>query len=253
MYHSRLLPVPHSVSIDNELYDHVDWWAEYGPVSLLRKMNYVRLSYFAKHLPLSGRVLDVGCGGGLVSEELAVMGFSVTGIDISEKSIDSARKHASRSEVHLDLKYEFGDAMNLPYPDASFDGVVVSDVLEHLHDLPRAIAEIHRVLRSGGVVVFDTINRTPFSYVAVYLIAQELLSIVPRSAHDPALFVKPSELVHVLEYVGFEASLVGWSGIVPHFAPVRALRAWDSRQLIYSFSESSSDLSGSYQGWARKL
>jgi len=247
------LEISPETTIDNYFYDQVDWWKNSGPVSPLSKMNYVRVPYFARHLNISGKILDIGCGGGLVTEELAVMGFSITGMDMSENSLRQAGRHAEKSAVALDVNYVQGNALHLPFSDGSFDGVVISDVLEHIEDLPRSISEISRVLRPGGVLVFDTINRTPFSFFGIYLIAQELFQIIPKNAHSPSLFIQPEELFLLLKRAGFESTLDSWSGIVANLSPVKALRTWNANRLISGFFESPTDLSGSYQGWARKV
>ena len=235
--------------INNALYDSIDWWAESGPVSLLGKMNTVRVAYFLRYLP-KGRILDVGCGGGFVSEALAGAGFQMTGVDMSTASIAAAAAHAKSGNLKID--YVVADAMHLPFGDSTFDGVVISDVLEHLTDLNRAVSEIFRVLRPGGVVVFDTINRTPFSYLCIYIVAQELLGILPKNAHDPHLFIKPAELSLILESVGFETNPSTWTGISPVFDPITFFQTLRVDKLISGFWENRFDLSGSYQGWARK-
>ncbi|EER01003.1 3-demethylubiquinone-9 3-methyltransferase, putative [Perkinsus marinus ATCC 50983] len=185
-------------------------------------MNVVRAPYFHRHLSKGGkklskgRYLDVGCGGGLLTEEMAsTYGYNITGIDISEASLQQARQHGRDIP---NLHYQVGSVYDIPFPDNSFDGVIISDVLEHLLDLQGALTEIFRVLKPGGVLVFDTISRTMKSYVLLWLISQELLQvrepssasqfdyrvqIMYQGAHDWRLFITPQEMTHLLANTGF--------------------------------------------------
>ncbi|PWN89418.1 S-adenosyl-L-methionine-dependent methyltransferase [Acaromyces ingoldii] len=190
-----------AVRIDNDFYSTHDWWHVDQP---LRLFNAARIPWFVQQWShkLSGpsgderspTFLDVGSGGGIATEALARSFASArfVGVDLSEGSIVAAQRHAKVSG--LDIEYIVGPAYDLPFSSATFDGAVCSDVLEHLHDVPRALSEIARVLKPGGVFVFDTINRTRFSWLLVVRIAQDLLHIVPHAAHDWRLFITPAEL-----------------------------------------------------------
>src|SRR5882724_5131713 len=154
--------------IDNQLYDRPGdiWWDEREPLSMLRTMlNPVRFGFFRSVLmdqmridPIGRTALDVGCGGGLLAEEFARLGPSVTGIDPSRSSLLAARKHAANSG--LTIKYLAGRGESLPFADESYDIVFCCDVLEHVVNPDKAIAEIARVLKQDGVFLCDTINRT---------------------------------------------------------------------------------------------
>ncbi|HVK25879.1 MAG TPA: bifunctional 2-polyprenyl-6-hydroxyphenol methylase/3-demethylubiquinol 3-O-methyltransferase UbiG [Actinokineospora sp.] len=195
---------PADVAIDNEYYHEVGdgWWDLTGPLRALHEMNPVRVAHFDEAAratfdrePGQVTVLDIGCGGGLVSERLAAIGYDVTGVDLSEGSIEVARKHAAASGVTVN--YVVGSAYELPAGDGTIDMVVISDVLEHLHDLPGAVAEIARVLRDGGIVVFDTINRTVMSYLKAIVLSEKILKIVYPGTHNWKMFIRPDELVSV--------------------------------------------------------
>src|SRR5690242_4673237 len=148
--------------VDNTIYDNPNdiWWDERGILSPLRTMmNPGRFGYFRKILtetlgidPHGKTALDVGCGGGLLAEEFARLGFAVTGIDPAEPSLGTARAHAAASG--LEIEYQVGRGEHLPFADTSFDVVYCCDVLEHVDDLDRVIAEIARVLKGGGVFMY---------------------------------------------------------------------------------------------------
>ncbi|WP_055565427.1 bifunctional 2-polyprenyl-6-hydroxyphenol methylase/3-demethylubiquinol 3-O-methyltransferase UbiG [Streptomyces atriruber] len=208
-------------AIDNEYYDEVGeaWWDSEGPFRALHEMNPVRLGHFHETLgghypdraPGDLRVLDLGCGGGLLSEGLARRGYRVTGIDISEPSLAVARAHAARHGV--EVEYRSGSAYALPCPDASFDAVTASDIFEHLDDLEQALAEIHRVLKPGGTVLFDTINRTARSYLVSILLAQRLLKVVHPGTHVWRMFIRPATLRRKFGAAGLRPASV--AGMVP--------------------------------------
>jgi 2-polyprenyl-6-hydroxyphenyl methylase/3-demethylubiquinone-9 3-methyltransferase len=222
---------PNTAEIDNEYYHDVGdaWWdAESGPLRALHDMNPARVSYFdttAREIhrrPASEiSVLDIGCGGGLVSEALARLGYRVTGIDLSAESVKVAQRHAAAAGVRVD--YRVGSAYDLPNADASVDVVVISDVLEHLHDLPAAVAEIARVLRPGGVVGFDTINRTLRSYLVAILVSERLLKIIHPGTHNWRMFIRPEELRRLFARHGLRLSEV--HGLAPAAAPPKLVAA----------------------------
>jgi 2-polyprenyl-6-hydroxyphenyl methylase / 3-demethylubiquinone-9 3-methyltransferase len=193
---------------DNTLYDIYagDWWNENSFLHLLKTgLNPARFGYFLSILKARGlelaslRVLDVGCGGGILSEEFARAGCSVSGIDQSAASIATAQGHARQEKLEID--YRVGAAEALPFPSASFDVVVCCDMLEHVADVDKVVAEAARVLRPGGLYLFDTINRTPQSYIETILFAQELsfTRIFLPGTHDWRQFIRPNEMEKHLE------------------------------------------------------
>jgi 2-polyprenyl-6-hydroxyphenyl methylase/3-demethylubiquinone-9 3-methyltransferase len=204
---------------DNALFDSLSnsWWSENGYFNMLKWfVNPWRLPYFKAVIAENGidprdrRVLDVGCGGGLLAEEIASMGFAVTGIDQSEKSIDAARMHSRQSGLAID--YRSASAERLPFEDGSFSIVTCCDVLEHIRSWELVLFEIARVLRPGGIVFYDTINRTALSKLIFIKITQEwkLTRIAPMNLHAWEMFIKPCELLQSLEEQGFDnKSLVG--------------------------------------------
>ncbi len=188
-----------------EIYDDVaaHWWSDdIRWVRTLKNMVPGRLKWFDTHIDWQGKdVLDLGCAGGFMAEALDDRGARVTGIDPAKDAIAAASAHAQ--DTGRDIRYDVGLGEALPYADASFDAVVCVDVLEHVQSLPRVISETARVLRPGGLFLFDTINRTPVARLATITMAEDVLKLLPKGTHDPDMFIKPSELRVELENAGF--------------------------------------------------
>ena len=181
-----------------------EWWKPNGEFSSLKGLNPPRFEYFDRYVPNwnGAKVLDVGCGGGYTSEFLAKRGAIVSGLDLSKRSIEAARQHASQTGLKID--YQQGSAEAIPYEDNSFDAVICVDVLEHINDLKQVVSEIHRVLRQNSMFFFDTINRTLKSKIAVIWLMEVILKNIPRGAHDWEKFIKPEELRNIMISVGLE-------------------------------------------------
>ena len=186
------------------IYDEVaaSWWSDdIRWVRTLKNLVPGRLAWFDRHFDWTDKsVLDLGCAGGFMSEALTGKGARVTGIDPAPQAIDAARRHAEHSG-HT-IRYDVGVGESLPYADEAFDAVVCVDVLEHVSDLFRVLAEIERVLKPGGVFLFDTINRNLFSKLATITIAENVLRLLPKGTHDPELFIKPVELRDLMTKAG---------------------------------------------------
>ena len=190
---------------DLSIYDDVadQWWSDdIKWVRTLKSMVPGRLKWFDRHIDWAGkRVLDLGCAGGFMAEALAAKGAIVTGIDPAAQAVNVARVHAA--EAGREIQYDVGVGEELPYDDAAFDVVVCVDVLEHVADLDQGLREVERVLVPGGRFLFDTINRNAISRLAVITMAEDVLRLLPKGTHDPALFIKPLELKSALERAGF--------------------------------------------------
>ena len=254
--------------IDNDLYDRLadTWWRETGFLNLLQTtLNPWRVPYFKRILaklkidPRASRALDVGCGGGLLTEEVAKMGFTVTGIDPSVRSIEIARAHAATRSLPIDYRQGYGH--NLPFESESFDVVFCCDVLEHVANWDEVIRDISRVLRRGGVFMYDTINRTFASRLRSILIAQKWkwTRYAPPDTHVWEMFITPDEIAESFERHGLTQKDI--RGTAAKGNPFQAL--WLVRQ--YSLGRISSVdfgrgidmtegpiLSGSYMGYALK-
>ncbi len=170
------------------------WWSdEVRWVRTLRNMVPGRLGWFDGKIDWAGkRVLDLGCAGGFMAEALDDRGARVTGIDPAAEAIAAARQHAEGAGRAI--AYDTGVGEALPYEAASFDAVVCVDVLEHVQDLAKVLAEVARVLEPGGLFLFDTINRNPIARLAAITMAEDVLGVLPKGTHDPAKFITPAEL-----------------------------------------------------------
>jgi 2-polyprenyl-6-hydroxyphenyl methylase/3-demethylubiquinone-9 3-methyltransferase len=200
--------------VDNQLYDRLGetWWEDDSLLGLLRTaINPGRFGYMRRILtgelrmdPAGRTALDVGCGGGLLAEEFAGLGFDVTGVDPSAESLRTARAHAAASG--LDIEYVEGTGEQLPFDDATFDIAYCCDVLEHVDDLQRTLDESARVLKPGGVYMYDTINRTRRSNLVMIKLFQEWEStaMMEPNLHDWNMFIKPDELVAALGRAGLD-------------------------------------------------
>jgi len=258
------------VPVDNTLYDRFPdaWWDETGFLNFLHTgLNPARVGYFRRVLRSElGRAaagltaLEVGCGGGLLTEQVAAMGFTTTGLDPSEASLRTARTHAAAHG--LSIGYDVGTAERLPYADASFDVVFCCDVLEHVDSVDAAVGEIARVLRPGGVFCFDTVNRTWRSWVSVIKAMQDwrFFSVMDGEVHAWRQFLRPRELHAICARHGLEGR--GVVGFAPAGGPRGLLR---SAAAMHSGARGrltygevgrrmrlveSRDLSCSYGGWA---
>ncbi len=195
--------------INNNIYDVEGdrWWSTDFSLNLLRTLyNPFRVGYAKKIIeqnlnlePEKISILEVGCGGGILTEEIAKMGFNTTGIDPSVSSLNEAIQHARHT--NLEIKYEVASGENLPFRSGSFDVVLCCDVLEHVQDLPAVVSEISRVMKSGGIFIYDTFNRTYMSKISAIKILQEWKrwAIMPPNIHVWEMFIKPLEIKTLLK------------------------------------------------------
>jgi len=192
---------------DLTIYDTVAdrWWSDQPRwVSALHNMVPARLGWFETFVSWPGLdVLDLGAAGGFMAEAIHDRGARVTGIDPARDAIAAARRHADTTGRQI--RYDVGRGEHLPYETACFDVVVCVDVLEHVDDLPQVLAEVGRVLRPGGWFLFDTINRNPLARFVTITMAENVLGLLPKGTHDPALFIRPDEMRAHLAAQGLRA------------------------------------------------
>lgn len=199
--------------INNDVYKTQGdtWWQPDHVLHLLKtSINPWRVGYAIKVLkrlnldPNGKTALEIGSGGGILTEEICKMGFTTTGIEPAEESVHTARHHAKAEG--LNITYEKGTGEQLPYDDQTFDCVFCCDVLEHVQDLPKVISEISRVLKPSGVFIYDAINRTFISNLVAIKIWQEWKkwAFMPPNVHVWKMFIKPGEIKALLTKNGLE-------------------------------------------------
>ncbi|NWW92294.1 COQ3 protein, partial [Rhynochetos jubatus] len=239
-----------STSVDSEemrkfqLLAH-KWWDEEGEYSALHSMNDIRVPFIRDTLlnmssnyhlgkPLAGvKILDVGCGGGLLSEPLGRLGASVTGIDPLEDNIRTADQHKSFDPV-LAKRIQYKSSSLEEIVDESmetFDVIIASEVVEHVADLEMFIKCCSQVLKPEGSLFITTINKTQLSYVLGIVVAEKILGIVPEGTHEWEKFVSPEELERLLESNGFSVKTV--NGML--YNPLSGSWSWmESRSVNYA-------------------
>ena len=176
----------------------------------LHDINPLRLDWIDANVGLAGKkVLDVGCGGGLLSEGMAERGAQVTGIDLSEKALGVARLHLLESGRSVDYRHISAESLAAEMP-GSFDVVTCLEMLEHVPDPASTVAACARLVKPGGQVFLSTLNRNPKSYLLAVIGAEYLLQMLPKGTHDYAKFIKPSELSRYARNAGLDVEeLIG--------------------------------------------
>ena len=201
------------------------WWDKEGESRPLHELNPARLNYVAERIVLKGaRVLDVGCGGGILSEALAAAGAIVTGIDLASRVLDVARLHLHESGLQVDYREVSVEALAAQMP-ATFDAITCMEMLEHVPDPGSVIAACAALLRPGGRLFLSTLNRTPQAFGVAIVGAEYVANLLPRGTHHYAQFIRPSELASALRAAGMELEDV--SGLA--YNPLTR-RAWTTRR-----------------------
>lgn len=193
-----------------------EWWSETGKFAPLHKFNPVRIGYIRdqlsgigsqkeKNLPITDyrsliTILDIGCGGGLLAEPLARLGYNVTGIDASEKNIRIAQLHAEQGGVNVD--YQAISAEELAATGAQFDMVCAMEVIEHVADVEGFLKAAASMVKPGGLLLVATLNRTPKSFALAIVGAEYILRWLPKGTHDWKKFLKPSEIAAPVQAAG---------------------------------------------------
>lgn len=188
------------------------WWDPLSEFKPLHAINPLRLDWIDQHTGLTGkRVLDIGCGGGILSESMAQRGAAVCGIDLSEKALGVARLHLLETGNQVEYRNVSAEELAEESP-GHFDVVTCMEMLEHVPNPASIVAACSNLVKPGGHVFFSTINRNPKAYVFAVLGAEYILNMLPRGTHDYAKFIKPSELTRWSKSVELEPSeLIGLS------------------------------------------
>lgn len=172
-----------------------DWWDRGGKMKSLHDINPLRLAYIMKQTKLKGkRVLDVGCGGGILTESIARQGAVTFGIDASGQLVQAAEAHARQSG--LTITYLTARVERLSsFFDTGFDVILCMELLEHVPDYTSIIKACAEILNPGGIIIFATINRNPISFMLAIVCAEYILGLLPKGMHDYAALIKPDELI----------------------------------------------------------
>ena len=192
-----------------------EWWDPKGKFKPLHMMNPIRLGYITTQIatefgrdlkaprPFEGlRLLDIGCGGGLLSEPMARLGAQVVGADAAPKNIEVARLHAD--QVGLDIDYRAETAEALLAAGESFDAVLAMEIVEHVAEPPAFVQACHDLLRPGGVLVMSTLNRTARSFAAAIVGAEWVMRWLPKGTHEWSRFITPEELAAMMQASGLK-------------------------------------------------
>lgn len=187
------------------------WWDPKGEFSTLHDINPLRSEYIRRFIDLQGkRVVDVGCGGGILTEELARQGADALGIDLSEELIDVAELHSLESGVKVAYQMISAEDLAAQQPEG-FDHLTCMEMLEHVPDPGAIIKSCAVLVKPGGMVFFSTLNRKYKAYLLAIVAAEHMLNMLPKGTHDYNTFIKPSELAKTARNVGL--NLKGLIGI----------------------------------------
>jgi 2-polyprenyl-6-hydroxyphenyl methylase/3-demethylubiquinone-9 3-methyltransferase len=181
------------------------WWDMDGPFRPLHELNPERVAFIAERQPLAGaRIVDIGCGGGILSEAMARAGATVVGLDLAGDALDVARLHALESGIAVDYRLQSAEQLALEMPGA-FDAVTCLEMLEHVPDPVSVLRACATLLKPGGRLFLSTLNRTPKAFAFGIVGAEYVLGLLPRGTHRYERFLKPSELRRALVDLGFDA------------------------------------------------
>ena len=187
------------------------WWDPAGPSKPLHELNPLRLRYVQRAVELKGAAaLDVGCGGGILSEAMARAGARVLGIDLSQAVLDVAELHALEGKIEVEYKSIAAEHLAIQQP-AAFDLVTCMELLEHVPDPAAAVAALAALVKPGGDVVVSTLNRKPLAFAVAIIGAEYITRILPRGTHEYLKFIRPSELARWGREAGLE--LIDLTGI----------------------------------------
>ena len=184
------------------------WWDPTSEFRPLHEINPLRLEWINARIPLAGKqVLDIGCGGGILTEAMARKGAAVTGIDLSEKALNVADLHSLESGIKV--RYEKISAEDMAAREPGrYDVVTCMEMLEHVPDPSAIVRACAQLVKPGGRVFFSTLNRNPKSYLFAVIGAEYVLRLLPRGTHDYAKFIKPAELAHFMRNAGLNLDAV---------------------------------------------
>ena len=192
-----------------------DWWDKNGPMKMLHSMNVTRMLFIReriinkyqkvgslKDILEKKKILDLGCGGGILSETLAEEGANILAIDQSKKLINEAKKRAKLKKLKID--YQCQTIKKLDEKKAKFDIILCMEVIEHVIDYRSFIKQAFKCLKKDGIIIFSTINKSFLSYITTILLAEKILRLVPTKTHDWNMYIKPEEILEIAETFKFK-------------------------------------------------
>ena len=204
---TKLLEFQHFNKLSNE------WWSESGKYKILHKIKPIRIKYILNHITTKNNknleILDLGCGGGLVCEPLAKLGFNVTGIDFIENNIKVAKLHASKNNLKINYYTQDIDSLSLK---KKYDLIILFEILEHIDNWDKTLLKIKKFLKKDGLIILSTINRNIVSKILAIEFAENILKWVPKNTHDYNKLITPQELEKALIKENF--SILDFSGLV---------------------------------------
>lgn len=201
----------------NQFSQHADkWWDLNGPYKALHQINPIRLTFIQQFANLeSASCLDIGCGGGLVTEGLAKHGANVNAIDMDPHAIATAKTHAIENQLTINYQMATAEQLAVDSPE-KFDLITCLEMLEHVPEPESIIHACSKLCKPQGIVIFSTLNRNPLAYMGAIVAAEYVLNIVPKGTHQYQRFIKPSELSNWARAEGLE--LLKQNGI--HYNPL---------------------------------
>ncbi len=197
---------PHEIDKFGSLAER--WWDLDGEFKTLHAVNPLRTGFISEHAAIEGRrILDVGCGGGILSEALASLGAEVTGIDLSEDLIEIAELHGLESGLHVHYRKISAEVLAAEQPEY-FDCITCMEMLEHVPEPESVVTACSDLVKPGGRIFFSTLNRKLKSYLAAVIGAEYILRMIPKGTHDFKTFIKPSELSAWGRHAGLEIEAI---------------------------------------------
>lgn len=190
---------PHSADIDSFNQHGNAFWDKNGPYRTLHHINPARVAFIERYISVFGQhILDIGCGGGILSEALADKGAKVTGIDLSESVLQAAKAHCGNKNINYRLISSYQCAAN----GEQYDHITCMEMLEHVADPGAILRDIYSLLKPGGYAFFSTVNRTLKARIGVIAVAEYLGKMIPRGTHQYDFFIRPAELVRTATCAG---------------------------------------------------
>ena len=216
--------------MSNPFIDHAtQWWDKKGPFRTLHDINSTRLEFIKRYVNLNGKsVLDLGCGGGILSEALSKEGAMVTGVDIETSLIDVAKSHAEVSGLNID--YHATDIA--AFPEKKFDVIVCMEMLEHVEQPQWILQECSKRLTPQGFIFLSTINRSLKAYFELVVMGEYVLRLLPRQTHDYRLFIKPSEMREYIQQAGLELQDISGMSYQPFSGQASLIQSVDVNYLM---------------------